>query len=756
MSFEKEQKGGIYLMDTVKEDKENIQKSMKDSQNKTCYPYTYTKDVVIDDKNDIYINGMMTMILNAVEVKCLSYKSLKGFIFIIEVAEVLKSSDIRGGKNEGVVESTIRRSNILRSERQRKAKAKAAKAAKKAEEEEEEAKAKEAEEAEKEAEKAIKNGEKKAANETPDVVLKEEEKVLVEKNDFSPSNIFSASRACIQNNDIDCIKNDNENVPLNKILLKLTFLTKDSPYLKLTDLSKKLNDINISGIFDDTNKHKIVKEKDKERDFLEEAITQQELFGKHFFEEPVTFGIISCCKIVDSLYFLHLLRSKANDPLTYQVLNAMIESRDCRCPIGIIGMEYGSGYEVLYTMLTKEDQKVEAVVEKNDTSEENDLDTESASNEETETDDDNDSTSDYGNGGGFIMNHSKRGKLIGGAMKDKNKIKLYANLFFKILLMLNIVTPIDGNDSFIHVDLHKNNIMVYSEANKVRNNKYNIYIGVNGALYHETQTTSKPYTYIIDFGRIQKVNIKDIENIKKFFNELDKEKNNNNNKYNSEDTKYNHVNLDLEYSKPLYIKLINFILKEEWNYYNTHFHKGHVQSKHIYEMFLDSDALKKKINGQKCETFEEKDFNKDFDTFIKYVNGIIYFHNNAETKELKSQGQNKDKETHQKFLYKCNEMYDLKKVKLETERVRTKNNSGVVLLQKKEEYKKFHPTDLTCYQVNENIQITDGINLNDSNAQLIKKLRNSLLTGNFQDIEELKDFKTNYNKQQQPQVAAIE
>jgi len=175
-------------------------------------------------------------------------------------------------------------------------------------------------------------------------------------------------------------------------------------------------------------------------------------------------------------------------------------------------------------------------------------------------------------------------------------------------------------------------------------------------------------------------------------------------------------------------------------------------------MVLDIKELKKKINGQKFETFEEKDFNKDFDTFIKYVNGIIYFHNNAETKELKSQPKDQeedketDKETHQKFLYKCKKMYDLKKVKLETKMVRTKNNKGVVLLkEKKNEYKKFHPTDLTCYQVNENIQIPDGINLNDSNAQLIKKLRNSLLTGNFNDIKaELENVK----EQQQQQVAA--
>jgi len=132
MSFEKEQKGGIYLMDAVKEDKGNeIQTLMKNSQKKTGYPYTYELELkntdtatatatnsataaaadadtvsantatATDDKNNVYINGMMTMILNAVEVKCMSYRSLKGFIFIIEVAEVVKSNANFGGGGGG-------------------------------------------------------------------------------------------------------------------------------------------------------------------------------------------------------------------------------------------------------------------------------------------------------------------------------------------------------------------------------------------------------------------------------------------------------------------------------------------------------------------------------------------------------------------------------------------------------------------------------------------------------------------------------
>ena len=407
---------------------------------------------------DNYIDGVMTMLLHAVKVECLSYKSLKGFIFEVDVGK-----DSLGN---------------VRDELQ----------------------------------------------------------------------FFTASRGCIDNNiDKDCIKygkkygnkitsyKDTENVPISKFLLKLTFLKKNEKgSLNLPGLSAKLNEFENLGLFDDSeNQRKIRKQKDEVKTFEQEAQVQQTLFKQEFLNDPVTYGILAACQIEssDSMYLLHLLRSKANDPLTYQVIQAMVESRECKCPIGLIAMEYGENYEVLSEHVK-------------------------------------------------LMDNETTGK------NSERQCKLYANIFFKMLLLLGVFE--ENANHYVHMDLHQNNIMVfndiYTQNDKLINNIYNINLPTNGDDIYNKSVNFNPFTYIIDFGRIKKTDIDIITDLS--FGHLKQEYKEKNNA-----GSYTNRQQDINLSKEIIKKIVKYLLKEEFNYYKENFGINFIQSLHLYEDILEKDSV---------------------------------------------------------------------------------------------------------------------------------------------------------------------
>jgi hypothetical protein len=537
-----------------------------------------------------YINGVMTMLLHAVEVKCLSYKTLKGFIFSVDVGK-----DLSGN---------------VRDELQ----------------------------------------------------------------------FFSASRQCISTNDIDCIRRNeksglSDNVPISKFLLKLIFLKNEKGSLNLPGLSAKLNkfkNLGLLGLFDDSeNQRKIRKEKDDVKTFTEEAQNQQNLFKQEFFYEPVTYGILAACQIkpLDSMYLLHLLRSKANDQLTYQVIQAMVESRECKCPIGLIAMEYGENYEVLS----------KHVIQNN-----------------YETDE----------------THKNR------------KCKLYANIFFKMLLLSGALTREKG---FLHMDLHQNNIMVFKDlydvkTSKLSDNIYNIKTNIkNSNEYNSNNIDFKAFTYIIDFGRI-------IET------KLD----------------YNFTHLSVNYSKrqddihksiPELKKFVEFYLDQEFDYYKKKFGIAYIQSKYIFEYILDITNVINdgKLNINFHDINDKKNMSK---LFYSYVNDLIHYYfvlhnppNKKESKQIKKRGVKQD------HLY-TGKTYLLNKIDLDPDIGRIKDNrDGMILYNKVGINKKLNHFDLTTY-ANPGLYLLDSdidkfkeiVKSNTNKPKLIKDLREALLTDNYIDL----------------------
>ena len=601
MSFEKEQKGGVYLMQNDEKLEPRFEK-IEETQKSTGYPYTFEPKPPVDGSANIYINGVITMLLNAVEVKCMSYKSLKGFIFIIDV-----------GKDA---------SGNVRDELQ----------------------------------------------------------------------FFTASRKCIGSKDTDCIPvNINKNVPISKFLLKLTFLEEKTNNLNLIELSHKLNTIEGTLLFDNAeNLRKIRKQKDLVDTFKKEAQTQQHLFKQEFLNDPVTYGIIASCQIesIDSMYLLHLMRSKANDPVTYQVIQAMVDSRECRCPIGLIAMEYGENYEVL-----SEHVKLQGL-------------------------------ENYKN--------------------DKNaerQSKLYANIFFKILLMLNIFNDND-RPHIVHMDLHQNNIMAYN--NIVINHIYNINSS-NNDIYKDS-VNFLPFTYIIDFGRIVDIslNIRDMS-----FGHLNPK-----NKNKNEAGSYINRKPDIKITKETIKKIIKLLLFEEFKYYKTNFNENYIQSFHVYEDFFDRDKiitkLKEFVNGKEiselkydelklvfddASNFDTGD-NANFNTFCEYVNDLIHYYFvliQPTDAVLVS------KET----LYD-GETYTLTKKDLKPKQTRVKDRNGMILYDTYKPNMQLNQSDLTTYVKTGSTDVSDESDekyeeivknmKQEEKEELIQKLRKALLTNNFEGI----------------------
>jgi hypothetical protein len=634
--------GGAYLMiDEVKDNEfklKTVTDKIEETQKKSGYPYTFfsqkLKESELTEKSteesreestaapakmDNYIDGVMTMLLHAVEVKCMSYKSLKGFIFIVDV-----------GKD------------------------------------------------------ALKN------------VRKELQ-------------FFTASRKCIGTNDTDCIEANNNNVPISKFLLKLTFLKKENEKgsLNLPGLSAKLNEFENQGLFDDIkNQRKIRKQKDLVETFKQEAQLQQTLFKKEFLNDPVTYGILAACQIesVDSMYLLHLLRSKANDPLTYQVIQAMVESRECKCPIGVIAMEYGENYEVL-----SEHVKLKTIV------------------------------------------NSKK-------CEEKNLkirlLKLKANIFFKILLMLDAFN--NYTNPVLHVDLHQNNIMVFKNVLNsdctLKPNIYNIMNTSNNTnSYLRGNIEFKPFTYVIDYGRVIELNI---DNINFDYLHSNREtqsaetqatetqtqsSKSRNSKKNTTCTIHSRPS-DILKTKKNIIQIINIILKEEFNYYKKNFGISFIQSLHLYEDLIYASVFgdnKKNIydNNGGFVGFGENDFTNGFNKFCEYVNDLIYYYFVLQ----------KDNSVHVNPNQLYNGVtYPLTRKDLNPEIGRIKDRDGMILYDKPGDRTLNH-FDLTTYASpgphfpdskkihNEYEEIIKSIP-DDKKEELIQKLRQALLTDNYDGI----------------------
>jgi len=642
--MEPKQEGGAYLMiDENKKDGFKLDKvtnKIKETQKSTGYPYTFEiaepkndssekseekKPTKKEESKNTYINGVMTMLLNAIEVKCMSYKSLKGFIFIVEVAK-------------------------------------------------EEAK-------------------EEANNIKPTVISFAKKSVngLLNKD----LEFFTASRRCIDISDSECIDKTNTNKPISKFLLKLTFLqNNENGSLSLIDLSEKLSHIgNISKLdtFDDPLVNKITKQKDYIKDFKNEAKIQQKLFETTYLDDPVTFGLLASCHIEDdTMYFLHLLRSKANDSLTYQVLQAMIDSWDCKCPIGLIAMEYGNGYEpISQHIIPKTNEKY----------------------------------------------------------NDQRKVKLYANIFFKILLMLGILKKQTDKENerymILHMDLHQNNIMAFKNIvnnGSIIKKSYNIFPccdgGTNTYKYNTTTIEFKPFTYIIDFGRIIKINSAN-ENDRKYksaFDSLIKI----NFDYFDDKNKNRLHHITETYSN--IVNILNIILKTELSYYNDNFKIQNVQSLFMYKFFLsdtikDADIYRHINNGslQYNDKFykENKKGDPESNTFCAYVNDLIYYYLKITSSESSDIG------TVKPDLYD-GATYNLKKVDLDPSLVRIKDQYGIILYDKKPEHGRLNHSDLTTYsQLSHRFNSDFNVEYNEiikdkSDEQilkLIRDIRKSILNG---------------------------
>ena len=494
----------------------------------------------------------------------------------------------------------------------------------------------------------------------------------VDENDDNLK-FFTASRKCIDNNDTECRekvkgkKNGETNPsPINKILLKITFLNEsglkyDVPFL--TDLN-----------FDDKENEKLtLKENGKdfnkitetETNFKKESKIQQEIFKKTYQYEPVTFGLIASCTIKDVKsvqYFLQLLRSKANERNTYKILDHIINiANENNFFIGINAMEYGNNYEVLSEHITNK--------------------------------------------------------------KDKEKLKLYANIFFKILILLNIIDFKD-DDEFkpkIHTDLHQNNIMVNKSQSKTL--RYNI--KDLKAMTIELPSTGefKPYTYIIDYGNIIELE-KNIEMLKliKYDFDILKQQSKQSGKLNTsliDKTKEN---------------IIKIILRIELEHYHIRIpgNKGYLQSVYLYNIFL---TIHIKNRGNYAEMVEiinnldEKLDTEKINMFATYLhNLILWFYKIPNTPDSNLiPGQ----------LYN-GETYNLEMQEMNAPKLRVKNfydTKDIVLLEDTTESRVIDETDLTLYKGKDiSSEIDVLFNQVEKEMEEIDKLRGEKLKEKLKEI----------------------
>ena len=342
------------------------------------------------------------------------------------------------------------------------------------------------------------------------------------------------------------------------------------------------------------------------------------------------------------------------------------------------------------------------------------------------------------------------------------------------------------------MDLHQNNIMAYQNVTNNMYNMYNIFIQVENKTIYKSGINFLPFTYIIDFGRIEYIDLLDIRNIS--FEHLRTE-NKTKNDAGSYDNRLNDIKITTEMIK----QIIKLLLFEEFKYYKINFNINYIQSLYIYEDFFNIKKTMKYLAETLREfsptelinfdynnldlDFEFKKMNqgdthsKNFDNFCKYVNDLIFYYfrliepiesaqevvNDQTTKEIDP----KEIELNLKNTLYDGETYVLQKKDLHlctfktpllgavmseqgdadctlkmrngvnpTTKTRVKDRNGMILYDSVPEKTALNQSDLTTYvttiptrkyRINEN-------NMPDDKEILIRKLRNALLTDNFDDI----------------------
>jgi hypothetical protein len=186
--------------------------------------------------------------------------------------------------------------------------------------------------------------------------------------------------------------------------------------------------------------------------------------------------------------------------------------------------------------------------------------------------------------------------------------QLYKNVTIQVLFNMMILF-IEYN--IVHVDLHKNNIMVYHDISQIE-----------GSNVVNTENGIKPYVFIIDYGRT----VEDIADFKDYFKYMNNDLNNINITQISTisksirfivqqiKTKKKTINeiLNKNYKTPVnkqkdlkYVLLllyncyfiIKIMIKYEFDYYKQKFSRIYFQSFHIYKvLFNDEKIFENKIN----------------------------------------------------------------------------------------------------------------------------------------------------------------
>jgi hypothetical protein len=206
--------------------------------------------------------------------------------------------------------------------------------------------------------------------------------------------------------------------------------------------------------------------------------------------------------------------------------------------------------------------------------------------------------------------------------------------------------------------------------------------------------------------------------------------------------------------KKLIINFIKFILKKEYNYYYVNFHIHYIQSYYIYKFFFNEE--KKNIlstdinrNISNIDAIDEKYFNDKFNTFVNYLIFFICY----KIKIVKQKG---SQDPNIGELYN-GETYKISKKDIphtESDKVRMRYDN-LVLLENYNPEIKLHLLDLTTYQGNfeekekekekqeykttlENMKSKIPLDSKEKEKEeLIRKLRNALLTNNFKEVSQI-------------------